>query len=293
MLKVLIIIHIQAVMLWRIAVLDEEMEVLYAVLEIKEMKNINYSILFILVCHRSISKLFGGQIRSNPDLASIYSVGSVFCAYGPTAIVEVTNPITGKTWMDRNLGALKVTTGITDEASYGDLYQWRRRSEGHQCRNSATTSTLSSVDQPTHGSFIIAPSGGWRNLMNNNLWQGLNGVNNPCPLVYRIPTSIEWSNELNSWWIGTSDGAFSSLLKLVMGGYRSNSPGNIAFYGTPVILGTPQYGGYYWSSTASYINYAGQLPRLEANCLIFQPQYGSAFDNYSRGMGYSVRCIKN
>jgi hypothetical protein len=67
-----------------------------------------------------------------------YTANSVFCANGPTTVVEVTNPTTGKTWMDRNLGATQVATSSTDAAAYGDLYQWGRRADGHQCRTSAT-----------------------------------------------------------------------------------------------------------------------------------------------------------
>jgi hypothetical protein len=49
-----------------------------------------------------------------------YPAGSVFCASGPTAIVDVTNPTTGKTWMDRNLGATHVAASSFDANSYGD-----------------------------------------------------------------------------------------------------------------------------------------------------------------------------
>ena len=134
-------------------------------------------------------------------LSSQYPAGSVFCANGPTAIVDVTNPSTGKTWMDRNLGASQVATSSTDAASYGDLYQWGRRADGHQCRTSPTTATLSSVDQPAHGNFILAPNApnDWRSPQNTNLWQGVSGVNNPCPSGYRIPTETELNNERLSW----------------------------------------------------------------------------------------------
>jgi hypothetical protein len=38
----------------------------------------------------------------------------------------------GKVWMDRNLGASKVASSITDTSAYGDLYQWGRGSDQHQ-----------------------------------------------------------------------------------------------------------------------------------------------------------------
>jgi uncharacterized protein (TIGR02145 family) len=205
-------------------------------------------------------------------LAALYPVGSVFCN-GPTAIVEVTNPTTGKIWMDRNLGAIQAATSSTDVNAYGDLYQWGRRSDGHQCRNSATTTTLSSTDQPAHGDFIIGSSN-WRSPQNVNLWQGVNGINNPCPSGYRIPTNSELDSERLSWSVNTSAGAFASPLKLPMAGSRNNSNGSLVDVGT---IGT------YWSSTVSstdsrYLNFGSSNANMITSI---------------RAYGLSVRCIKN
>lgn len=85
----------------------------------------------------------------------------------------VINFTTGKVWMDRNLGASQVATSSTDIASYGDLYQWGRGTDGHQIRTSGTTATLSSSDNPGHGDFITNGSSpnDWRSPQNDNLWQ--------------------------------------------------------------------------------------------------------------------------
>jgi hypothetical protein len=83
-----------------------------------------------------------------------YPSNSVFCNGITTLVIDVTNPTTGKTWMDRNLGASQVATSSTDVNAYGDLYQWGRGADGHQCRTSPTTTFLSSTDQPGHGDFI-------------------------------------------------------------------------------------------------------------------------------------------
>jgi hypothetical protein len=50
--------------------------------------------------------------------------------------------------MDRNLGASQVATSRSDTSSFGDLYQWGRRSDGHQCRNSSISSNLITQDIP-------------------------------------------------------------------------------------------------------------------------------------------------
>ena len=36
----------------------------------------------------------------------------------------IISPITGKKWLDRNLGATQACTSSTDKACYGDYYQW-------------------------------------------------------------------------------------------------------------------------------------------------------------------------
>jgi len=205
-----------------------------------------------------------------------YPANSVFCAAGATAIVDVTNPTTGLIWMDRNLGASQVATSSTDQNAYGDLYQWGRRADGHQCRTSPTTATLSSVDQPAHGNFILAPNNpfDWRSPQNTNLWQGVNGVNNPCPSGYRIPTETELNNERLSWSSNNGSGAFAAPLKWTMAGYRGYSDGSLGNVGAY---------GYCWSSTVS-----GTGSRYLGFNSSSAGMYGT-----SRANGLAVRCLKN
>ena len=56
----------------------------------------------------------------------------------PSSPIEVKS-LTGKIWMDRNLGATQVAQSSSDKASYGYLFQWGRSSDGHQKRSSFTT----------------------------------------------------------------------------------------------------------------------------------------------------------
>jgi uncharacterized protein (TIGR02145 family) len=216
-----------------------------------------------------------GISAANPPLPQ-YPAGSIFCATGPTAIVNVTNPTTGRVWMDRNLGASQAATSSTDTNSYGDLYQWGRRGDGHQCRTSPTTSTLSSVDQPTNGSFILSPNApyDWRSPQNTNLWQGVNGVNNPCPSGYCLPTEAELNAERLSWTSNDRQGAFASTLKLPVAGNRSHSSGSLGNVGT---------NGYYWGSTVNGVN-SQYLVFYNSNALM---------NDYYRANGFSVRCIKD
>jgi hypothetical protein len=229
----------------------------------------------------SFALTIGGQsctftLAVQSALAAQYPAGSVFCAAGPTAIVDVTNPTTGKIWMDRNLGATQVAVSSIDANSYGDLYQWGRRSDGHQCRTSSETSALSSIDQPAHGNFITINSGNddWRSPQNGNLWQGVNGINNPCPSGYRLPTETEINAERLSWITNNASGAFGSPLKWPVAGVRSNSNGAISGVGVS---------GVYWSGTT-----------MGPNSRDLGFDNSSAYmESRSRARGYSVRCIKN
>jgi hypothetical protein len=126
----------------------------------------------------------------------------------------------GKCWLDRNLGATRVAQSTTDAEAYGHLYQWGRGTDGHQIRTSGTTSTLSGSNTPGHGNFILAPNSpyDWRSPQNDNLWQGVNGINNPCPAGYRLPTEAEWNAERQSWSSNNAAGAFASPLKLPVAG---------------------------------------------------------------------------
>jgi len=193
-----------------------------------------------------------------------------------TVAKEVTNPVTGKTWMDRNLGASRAATSITDIEAYGDLYQWGRLTDGHEKRNSGTTSTLSNSDIPGHGNFITINGifANWQIQGNDNLWQGVSGINNPCPPGYRLPTATEWEAERQSWSSNDSCGAYASPLKLLGAGIRNHSSGSLNDVGS--------YGGY-WSAT---------IEDSTAQGLSFFGGYSSVI-RLRRAYGFSVRCIKD
>jgi hypothetical protein len=203
----------------------------------------------------------------------------VFCENGPASITEVSSA--GEIWMDRNLGALQQAVASDDPDSYGSVYQWGRTGEGHQCRSTATSSTLASTAVPNAGNgwdglFIImgASPFDWLSTQDNNLWQGLGGTNNPCPAGFRIPTETEWENERISWSSNDPAGAFGSPLRLSLAGYRDYIDGAFDNQGTD---------GHYWSSTADGI-FSRILLVTDGDAYIV---------NEYRGLGISVRCIKD
>ena len=210
---------------------------------------------------------YDGCGNNTPPTSSYYPSGSVFCVSGATVIVDVINPSTGEIWMDRNLGATRAATSLSDASSFGDLYQWGRGNDGHQCRSSSTTTILSSSDQPGNNNFILVSGSpnDWRIPQNNNLWQGVNGINNPCPNGYRIPTETELNLERLSWSQNNANGAITSPLKLPKASERSGNSG-----------------GHYWSSTV-----------IAAGSRSLRFDNSAAMYDDLRKNGYSVRCIKD
>jgi hypothetical protein len=183
-------------------------------------------------------------------------------------------------WFDRNLGAAQVATSSIDENAFGDLFQWGRYADGHQIRNSAITSIKSSIDNPYpngNGLFITtsteSESLDWRSPENTNLWQGVSGINNPCPTGWRLPNDSELISEIDQW--GSLNGVYEAInspLKLPKAGMRLFEDGQI----------DDQY-GFYWSSTREGM-YASYL-KFDQNSILLN---GGAAAN-----GGSVRCIKD
>ena len=196
----------------------------------------------------------------------------------------VTNPATNKTWLDRNLGAAEVATGKTDDKAYGDLYQWGRFADGHEKRNSSTTSTKATTPDPYGGNswdgkFIKSGSSPYDWLdaahdLDNTLWQGVNGTNNPCPPGFRLPTETELDNERGTWATNDDDGAYNSPLKFTLAGRRLTPDASLSNVGTD---------GYYWSSSVS--GNSGRALHFNSS--------NANMSNRRRALGASVRCIED
>ena len=200
----------------------------------------------------------------------------------------------GKVWLNNNLGAdysntakssfnlAQQATAIGDYKAYGSLYQWGRPSDGHELVNwlssttsnfTGTTATKSTTDVPGNALFITGQD--WRSTQNDNLWQGENGVNNPCPFGFRLPTNPELTALWAAEGITNYTTAVNSSLKFPITGYRNLAEG---------FINSPNDALYLWSSTANGTN-------VDVRRII--NTVTTSTNPYNRSYGFPVRCIQN
>ncbi len=190
------------------------------------------------IVYAAFNRVIGTDSRSGNGVGKV----TVTLMPHPVEIPTVTSA-TGKVWMDRNLGASRVAQSYNDAEAYGDLYQWGRLKDGHEQRDplSGTVGTQSSDDDPLHDDFIIGFND-WRSPLNNDLWQGSGGTNNPCPVGFRLPSASEWLAEIKEY----GDYEFSQFqtpLKLVVAGYRDPADG---------VVIAPTISHEYWSRLSKF-----------------------------------------
>jgi hypothetical protein len=186
--------------------------------------------------------------------------------------VDTVVSVSGKTWMDRNLGATQVATSSTDADAYGWRYQWGRNTDGHQEPNSSTAT--GPVASGSEGSNFITSNDDWLSAPNNTRWNGATkGTHDPCPNGFRVPTESELEKERLLFPTQDADGAFASVLKLPVAGYRNGASG---------ALESQNVGGYYWTSKVDGTN---------ARALNFDSS-STLWESSARASGFTVRCIQ-
>jgi len=224
------------------------------------------------------------------------------------------------TFMCHNLGAHESVHTMTPvqqtEASpnltHGYLFQWGRTDDGHQVRNLlnlyptvGAVSDLNTVGQPVaaSGQFInvSASPNDWRTPQLDDLWTRNNGVNDPCPPGWHVPTEAEirsffnltssvgindterrFGNNYIRWVPPTAGGTSGIMVRpydmdaptlfLPAAGLRAHA-GNV--FGQENVI------GYYWTATVSGTN---------ARYMVF----GNAslgVGSRVRAWGFSVRCV--
>jgi uncharacterized protein (TIGR02145 family) len=214
----------------------------------------------------------------------------------------IISSVTGKKWLDRNLGAAQVATSYDDYKAYGDLFQWGRPADGHQLINwtssttgtsvNGTTTVLATSDIPGHSNFIlnsytIDSKWDWRNDNNSNRWA--TNPQGPCPAGWHVPTIDEWASEVSKINGGTANSggmtdrntAYSQLKLTIAGVRKVDGPDVVNFLQTGS-------GGYYWS-TSDQINSLGYTVAKDFEFMEDAVQTSTQ----SKSSSLCVRCIIN
>lgn len=222
---------------------------------------------------------------------NIGDTGCVTFTYGGNETTYITvRGGDGNIWLQQNLGSSQVATSSTDADAFGDLFQWGRWDDGHQKRNSATSNVMPSPNNPTGlgggtPEFLTASSDWWTDGVITDKWEHANPADvtedngcDPCKALgngWEMPTQEDWTQIVEAENISNVASAFTSTLKLTVGGSR-NASGGFNFEAQR---------GYYWSkTTTTFSNYGKYLYYSNA---IVNPAAGT-----NRKYGNSVRCVK-
>jgi uncharacterized protein (TIGR02145 family) len=200
----------------------------------------------------------------------------------------ITSPITGKRWLDRNLGASQACTSSTDSTCYGDYYQWGRLTDGHEKVSSALSSTLATGITSVGSNFITNSSFpyDWTTAdadgsLRTAQWSKTDGTG-VCPVGFRVPTIDELKSEtldyagvnnISTGAVKVIDGttAFQNFLKFPVAGGRHSLDGSMLVQGLSGYIWTTSVGS---SSDTKYLSIT----------------LGSS--SFDRANGVSVRCIE-
>ncbi|MDD2594820.1 MAG: hypothetical protein PHD11_03245 [Bacteroidales bacterium] len=174
-------------------------------------------------------------------------------------------------FMDRNLGATSTT--VSEESSYGLLYQWGRKDPFTSYNVSfglGPVSLLNSFKNPYTFYVLIRSPYDWLDTPNNYLWSTKTGneggalgksLYDPCPAGWRVPDAVTSFTDVAS--------------SLPKAGNIFYNNGDIQDQGTT---------GYYWVSS-------GELSGSINKGLAYSTS-NSTVASYYRAYGFSVRCVK-
>lgn len=219
----------------------------------------------------------------------------------------IISSITGRQWLDRNLGAQRAATSFQDYLAYGDLFQWGRPDDGHQLISwtdkfngaavNGTTTTKFTTDVPGSSLFYIDPTNtspvDWRNPQNSNLWQVPDQINNPCPSGWHIPSNAEWDAEI----AGAGSELVIDVLKLAASSFRIYNSGNVPICTEGESCDGAGSRGYYWSSTpfdhptnGRKYGYVYDARKSLSSGSITDLTFRA---DEARAAGFACKCIKN
>ncbi|MCH8557647.1 MAG: fibrobacter succinogenes major paralogous domain-containing protein [Balneolia bacterium] len=232
----------------------------------------------------------GSAVELKPTIHGFQCGSDVSFTYMGERVTYGTLYKHGLCWMDRNLGAEKLPQNYDDEGGYGHLFQWGRSADGHQLRESRTSSGPVETSQPGHNRFITNSGAGsattrsWNRRLDYDLWKGYDAENGVCPDGWRIPLIEELRKEKDSWRTGHIIASFRSdereLLWPLSGIRNANG----------VVLSTGRR-GYVWSANVTGEQTTSSLTgRGEAISWSRNSKWANIMGT---GVGLPVRCVSD
>ena len=198
-----------------------------------------------------------------------------------------------------NANSKYVTQSLEDKANHNYFIHIKEEND-----LTSEFSTTNPINTWVSGSFD------WRYPSNDNLWQGENGTNNPCPPKFKVPTATEWNQEVDTW---SQDEGFIpgfSPLRLTIQSYRFAKEGYFMYFNGYERSFTSQAVGEYWTSTIKNWQYYYRVNGVDKSKTIHDAFYfswnyywddyadvpvnvtnGSANSSSGRSLGRPVRCI--
>ncbi len=254
--------------------------------------------------YETANRAYGFPVRCIQDTTDENSNPST----GDSIYGTIISGTTGRIWLDRNLGASKVSDRsreefgnradytLSQQDSFGDYYQWGRSSDGHEKADSSTTYEKSSEISPGHDKFIathtsyianeqIGPDGeivGDPNYILDEDWTPADREGymrcakwNPCPDGFEVPTKEDFDAE------GIND-RYDAFFKLKLPSSSSRAANDADLGGLGGTYIYPGNRGYYWTRT----------PRGRHSAYSLNFDFGISY-NFLRVTGMNVRCIKS
>jgi len=217
-----------------------------------------------------------GTVDSTADTVTIVATTKII--HNGTVYGIVKSSHTGRTWLDRNLGASRVCTASNDALCYGDYYQWGRDFDGHEKSNSEVNSTLATDINNVGEDFIIGHDWTTADTSGNLRIAKLAAIDGSsvCPVGFRVPNQTEWANDTINNGVDNRISAFNSFLKLSANGSRNYYNGGMEVQGT---TGIYTINAVYDSENVWYFG--------------FNNGSASVYPHTYRAYGRAVRCIKD